>query len=222
MTCCTIICCQYSERRGPRQIEMANPPLRPTPADHSMRRNFEQAMRLLHSDDPDAAAKICKQALTVAPDNVDLLTLQGVSLLECRRPREALEPLLRAVDLAPRFARARENLGQALLQTGRLDEAVEQLQSAAELDPSSASTRMKLGHALAALGSGEEADTIFEEAFRLAPDRGQLAEAGEHLREGRVRECERICRELLSRQPDDVNALRLLAKVAGEAERWLP
>ena len=220
MTCCTIICCQYSERRGPRLIEMANPPLRPTPADHSMRRNFEQAMRLLHSDDPDAAAKICKQALTVAPDNVDLLTLQGVSLLECRRPREALEPLLRAVDLAPRFARARENLGHALLQTGRLDEAVEQLQSAAELDPSSASTRMKLGHALAALGSGEEADTIFEEAFRLAPDRGQLAEAGEHLREGRVRECERICRELLSRQPDDVNALRLLAKVAGEAERW--
>jgi tetratricopeptide (TPR) repeat protein len=219
MTCCTIICCQYAERRGPRLIVMANPPLRPA-ADHSVRRDFEQAMHLLHSDDPGAAAEVCKKALDVAPDNVDLLTLQGVSLLECRRPREALEPLQRAVGLAPRFARARENLGQALLQTGRLDEAVEQLQSAAELDPASASARMKLGHALAALGSGEEADTIFEEAFRLAPERGRLAEAGEHLREGRTRECERICRELLSRQPDEVNALRLLAKVAGETERW--
>jgi tetratricopeptide (TPR) repeat protein len=79
---------------------------------------------------------------------------------------------------------------------------------------------MKLGHALASLGAGEEADAVFEEAFGLAPDRGRLAAAGEHLREGRVQDCERICRELLARRPDDVNALRLLAKVAGEAERW--
>jgi tetratricopeptide (TPR) repeat protein len=37
---------------------------------------------------------------------------------------------------------------------------------------------------------------------------------------GRAQECERICRELLARRPDEVNALRLLAKVAGEEERW--
>jgi tetratricopeptide (TPR) repeat protein len=79
---------------------------------------------------------------------------------------------------------------------------------------------MKLGHALASLGAGEQADAVFEEAFGLAPDRGRLAEAGEHLRMGRVPECARICRELLARRPDEVNALRLLAKVAGEEERW--
>jgi tetratricopeptide (TPR) repeat protein len=185
-----------------------------------MRHRFEHAMGQLHSGDGEAAAETCRRALAIEPDQVDLLTLLGVSLLDCRRPREALEPLQHAVECAPRFARARENLGQALLQTGRLDEAVKELQQAAKLDPSSDTARLKLAHALAALGSGEEADAVFEEAFRLAPERGQLATAGEHLREGRARECERICRELLARQPDEVNALRLLAKVAGEAERW--
>jgi len=177
-------------------------------------------MERLHADDAEAAVEICRQALAIEPNQVDLLTLLGVSLLDGRRPREALEPLQRAVELAPRFARARENLGQALLQTGRLDDAVKQLQEATKLDPSSDSARLKLAHALAALGAGEDADAVFEEAFRLAPDRRQLAQAGEHLREGRARECERICRELLTRHPDDVNALRLLARVASDAERW--
>jgi tetratricopeptide (TPR) repeat protein len=185
-----------------------------------MRQQFELAMRQLHADDAEAAAATCRRALAIEPDEVDLLTLLGVCLLDCWRPREALEPLQRAVDLAPRFARARENLGQALLQTGQLDAAVAHLQKAAELDPASDSARMKLGYALAGLGSGEEADAVFEEAFGLVPDRRLLAEAGEHLRAGRGRECERLCRELLTRQPDDVNALRLLAKVAGEADRW--
>ncbi len=199
---------------------MAIPPPKTCPTGQTMQHAFEQAMRSLHAGDAEAAVETCREALAVAPNNIDLLTLHGVSLLDCRRPREALEPLQHAVDRAPRFARARENLGQALLQTGRLDEAVEQLQKAALLDPSSDSARLKLAHALATLGSGAEADAVFEQAFQLAPERGQLAMAGEHLREGRPRDCERICRELLTRQPDEVNALRLLARVAGEAERW--
>jgi tetratricopeptide (TPR) repeat protein len=199
---------------------MAKAPPKTPPDSNVLRLQFERAMELLHSDHAPAAAEVCREALVAAPDNVDLLTLLGVALLETRQPREALAPLQRAVERAPRFARARENLGQALLQTGQLDKAIEQLQEAAKLDPESESTRMKLGYALAAVGSGEEADAVFEEAFALAPDRRRLAEAGEHLREGRAADCERICRELLARRPDDVNALRLLAKVAGEAERW--
>jgi len=177
-------------------------------------------MGLLHADQEAEAAAACADALRTVPDNIDLLTLHGVCLLACRQPREALEPLQRAVRLAPRFARARENLGQALMQTGQLDEAVAQLRRAAKLDPGSESIRMKLGHVLASLGAGEEADQIFEEAFGLAPDRKRLAEAAEHLREGRVAACEHICRDLLARRPDDVNALRLLAKVEAEAEHW--
>jgi tetratricopeptide (TPR) repeat protein len=186
----------------------------------SLREAFEQAMALLHADRTAEAAAACADALQRAPDNVDLLTLHGVCLLASRQPREAIAPLQRAVRLAPRFARARENLGQALMQTGQLEDAAAQLRRAAGLDPGSESIRMKLGHVLAGLGAGAEADEIFEEAFGLAPDRKRLAEAAEHLREGRVAACEHLCRDLLARRPDDVNALRLLAKVEAEAEHW--
>jgi tetratricopeptide (TPR) repeat protein len=199
---------------------MATPPTQPDKGDLSPRAEFERAMRLLHADKLDQAADTCRRALAAAPDNVDLLTLLGVALLDRRQPRDALQPLQRAVDLAPGFARARENLGQALMLTGRLEDAAEHLRAAAKLEPGSESVRIKLGHVLAAMGAGDEADTLFEEAFGLDPFRRQLAEAGEHLREGRTRECEQICRQLLARDPDNVNALRLLAKVAGEAERW--
>jgi len=184
------------------------------------RQNFEHAMKLYHSGDSQAASEWCRKSLEATPDNVDLLTLWGVTLLDCKQSREALAPLQRAVELAPRFPRALENFGQALVLTGRVDEAVEQLQHAAKLEPHSDSVRMKLAHALAMAGKGEEADTVYEEAFGLAPDRRLLAEAGEHLRAGRTRECELGCRELLAKNPDDVNALRMLAKVAGTAKRW--
>jgi len=184
------------------------------------KQNFERAMKILHAGDSLAAAELCRTALEASPANVDLLTLHGVALLECKKPREALGPLQRAVELAPRFARARENFGQALMLVGRLDEAIEQLQKATQLDPRSESARIKLGHALASAGQGEDADSVFEEAFGLAPDRRRLAEAGEHLRDGRMRECEQICRELLKKNAKDVNALRLMAKVAGSADRW--
>ncbi len=185
-----------------------------------LKQHFDKAMQLLHSGDSDAAVSICADALLSAPDNVDLLTLHGVALLDCRKPHEAEPPLRRAVELAPRFPRARENLGQALLALGRPDEAVEQLQEAATLEPRNDSVRIKLAHALARMGDGERADTVFEEAFRIAPDRGKLAEAAEHLRHGRIKECKQIAEELLLANAEDVNALRLSAKAAGEEGRW--
>jgi tetratricopeptide (TPR) repeat protein len=186
----------------------------------TLKQHFDQAMQRLHAGDNDAAVNICADALVAAPDNIDLLTLHGVALLGCRKPHKAEPPLRRAVELAPRFTRARENLGQALLMLGRPDEAVEHLQEAAALEPRSDSVRMKLAHALARMGDGERADAVYEEAFRLAPDRGKLAEATEHLRDGRIKECKQICEALLASNADDVNALRLSAKVAGEEKRW--
>lgn len=184
------------------------------------RLSFNHAAGLLRAGDHSAAAETCRSALSEAPDDVDLLTLCAVALLNGMKPREA-EPLLRrAVELAPRFAKARENLGQALTMLGRLDEALDHLQRAAELEPHSDSVRVKLAHALAGRGQGEEADAVYEEAFGLAPDRGRLAEAAEHLREGRLEACEEICEQLLAGNGDDVNALRLLSRVAGEQGRW--
>jgi tetratricopeptide (TPR) repeat protein len=184
------------------------------------RANFNRAVGFLRAGNDSAAADTCLAALSDAPDDIDLLTLYGVALLNCRKPREAEQPLQRVVELAPRFVRARENLGQVLAMLGRLDEAYEQLTRAEQLAPNSESVRSKLAHVLARMGKGSEADAVYEQAFGLAPDRRQLAEAGEHLREGRLVEARETCEALLAVNSDDVNALRILAMVLGAEGRW--
>ncbi len=184
------------------------------------RQSFKQAIAQLRAGDAPGAIESCRSGLADAPADVDLLTLLGVALLNARQPREALPHLEQAIVLAPRFVPALENLGKALLTLGRFEDAAEHLRRAAAIAPNSDAIRLKLAHALAGLGEGSEADQVFEQAFSLAPERGKLAKAGEHLREGRPGECEAICKELLKRNPDEVNAMRLLAKVAMVAGRW--
>lgn len=181
---------------------------------------FDLAMQHLHADQPDKAAEICRARLLSSAPDLNLLTLQGVSLIDARKPFEAIAPLQSAIELAPRFARAQENLGHAMLMLNRLDEAHTHLKLAAQLDPQSASARQKLGHVLAAMGKGDDADSIFEQGFELDPQRGKLAEAGEHLRDERFDECEDLCKALLRENPSNVNAMRMLARVAGQAEHW--
>ncbi|MFT5141055.1 MAG: tetratricopeptide (TPR) repeat protein [Lysobacterales bacterium] len=184
------------------------------------KQNFEHAMNLLHLGDPVKAADVCRSSLISNPNDADFLTLLGAALLACKQPADAVDPLRQAVNLAPQFPLTYEYLGQALIMLNQLEDAIDQLQRAAVLDPGSNSIRTKIGHALAASGRGEEADKMYEQAFGLAPDRQRLAEAGEKLNAGKVDECADICRDLLKSNPDDVNALRLLAKVAGEKGRW--
>ncbi|MDZ4731749.1 MAG: sulfotransferase [Xanthomonadales bacterium] len=188
--------------------------------EHNNKAVFDLAMQHLHADQPEKAAEICRARLLSSAPDLNLLTLQGVSLIDARKPSEAIAPLQSAVELAPRFARAQENLGHAYLMLNRLDEAHTHLKLAANLDPQSASTKQKLGHLLAAMGKGDEADAIFEQGFELDPQRGRLAEAGEHLREERFDECENLCKALLRENPSNVNAMRMLARVAGQAEHW--
>lgn len=181
---------------------------------------FDLAMQYLHADQAEKAAEICRARLLSSPPDLNLLTLQGVCLIDARKPSEAITPLQSAVEMAPRFARAQENLGHALLMLNRLDEAYTHLKLAVDLDPQSSSARQKLGHALAAMGKGDEADLAFEQGFELDPQHARLALAGEHLRNERLDECESLCMELLQEDPNNVNAMRMLARVAGHKEHW--
>jgi tetratricopeptide (TPR) repeat protein len=69
------------------------------------------------------------------------------------------------------------------------------------------------------LGRGKEADVAFEASFELDPVRKMLALAAEHQREGRVQEAERAYRTVLRSDPKNVDALRLLGRVAFGAGR---
>ena len=177
-------------------------------------------MTFLRAGDATMAEKMCRQALTEYPRDANLLCLLGASMLKQNKPREAEQTLSRAVSLYPQFARAHETLADALIMQGRLPEGLESLDRAAELEPGSASVRFKKGKVLDGLGRNDEASKAFEDSFKLTPHKEELVRGLRLQRMGNIKEAERIYRGVLVQDPDNVDALRLLAGVAMRAKQW--
>jgi tetratricopeptide (TPR) repeat protein len=57
-------------------------------------------------------------------------------------------------------------------------------------------------------------DAAFEKSFALDPERKKLALAAEHHKAGRHKEAEKLYRELLRENPNNVDAMRMLAGIA--------
>jgi len=78
---------------------------------------------------------------------------------------------------------------------------------------------LNLGKALAAVGRGKEADAAFEKSFELSPEHKLLAKAIECLQEKKFEEAERICREIIRNNPGNVEAHRLMGRMAERQNR---
>ena len=177
-------------------------------------------MTFLRAGDAIMAEKICRQALDEFPRDANLLCLLGAAMIKQNRAREAEHTLSRAVRMFGDFARAHEALADALIMQGRLPEALESLERAAELEPGNASVRFKKGKVLDGLGRNDEASQAVEESLKLSPDKDELVRGLRMQRMGNIQEAERIYRGVLSRKPDSVDAMRLLAGVAMRAKQW--
>lgn len=187
---------------------------------NTARASFERASTFLRSGDAALAERICRQALNAFPRDANLLSLLGAALIKQQKSGAAEHTLTRAVQLFPDFARAHEGLAEALIMQGKLPEAVETLRRAEKLEPGNAAVQMKLARALTAMGKDDEATQAFEASFKLTPNREDLVRGLRLQRMGNLKEAERIYRDVLARDPDNVDALRLLAGVAMRAKQW--
>lgn len=178
---------------------------------------FNEAIELIGAGKPDQAAQLCGNSLQNFPNDVSLLGLLGVIFVKMNQPGQAERYLRKTIELAPSFAKPHEDLGMLLINLNRHDEAISLLQSATRLDPKSADAFFNLGKALAKVGRGREADEVFEAAFELTPSRKLLAEAARLHGEGKYDEAERVYRQILNTEPDNVDALRMLAMLAATA-----
>jgi tetratricopeptide (TPR) repeat protein len=186
-----------------------------------------EAVDLINSGRVTEAEALCRAAVARNADDVNMTALLGATLLKARKIAEAEKYLRQSIQLAPNFAKPYSDLGLLLLQSRRAEEAASVLQQAAQLEPGDGDVWFNLGKSLALLGQGRAADAAFEKSFELNPERKALALAAEHQQQGRADQAERLLRELLRNQPDNVDALRLLGVLslaAGrlqEAERLL-
>ena len=166
------------------------------------------------------AGEVLESALRHSPDDANLLRLLGVSLTRQNRAAEAERPLTRAVRLVPNFALAHENLADALVKQGKFDAAVQSLKAAIKHNPASAGAKRKVGELLVLTGRGGEADELFQQSLAQDPDRAALVEAMELNRQGETGKAEKIFRGLLRRNPENVDALRLMGALCARKENY--
>ena len=178
---------------------------------------FDNILGLLQQRRAEEAIARCRQALGSYPEDVNILGLLGAALGDRGQFDEAEEILLRVIDLTPTFAKPYEDLGTLLLQRGLAEKAIPLLEKAARLDPKQEAAHFQLGRALAQVGRGADADAAFERSFALSPVRGMMAQAAEHHAAGRLEEAERLCRQVLQREPRNVDALCMLGLIAAAA-----
>jgi tetratricopeptide (TPR) repeat protein len=180
---------------------------------------FNEAIGLIQAGRLADAEACCNSALREHPGDVNMQALLGALLVKLDRRVEAEAILRRVIDAAPSFAKPAEDLGYLLVNNGRATEALPLLERATRLDPGLERAWFSLGKALAQLGRGAEADAAFEKSFELSPQRRDMALAAEHQKEGRLEDAERLYRQVLRQDPKNVDALRLLALIAIQAER---
>ncbi|MEP5766209.1 MAG: sulfotransferase [Halieaceae bacterium] len=179
---------------------------------------FEEIIDQINRGEINAAIALSTETLESYPGDVNILGLLGAIYLKQNRFDKAEHYLRQTIALAPSFAKPHEDLGILLLDQDRADEAVTLLEQAAHLDPRSETALFNLGKARIKIGKGKEADEAFEAAFALSPTRKLLADAARLHADGNYEDAERKYREVLNKEPDNVNALRMLAMIAAAAQ----
>jgi Flp pilus assembly protein TadD len=117
----------------------------------------------------DEAMVHIKKAIELNPDNGSAHVNLGHMLEQMGGHRqEAIDELLKGIELAPKSSDGHNIYGVILAREGKLDEAIAELQKAVELAPRSAECRYNLGRALAASSRFPEALPQLESANSLS------------------------------------------------------
>ena len=186
----------------------------------SSKGRFDEILELVGRGEYGHAESLCRALLQKYPNDINVLGLRGAVLIKLNRLEEAEQALRRTIRAAPTFAKPHEDLGLVLVGLKRPGEAADVLRNAVRLDPQLELAWFNLGKALAMLGFGQEADEAYEQSFRLNPERQKLAYAAEHHKEGRLEQAEKLYREVVRDNPSNVDALRMLGRIALGAGRY--
>ena len=142
------------------------------------------------------------------------MRLSGLSSLQQGNPNAAIIPFKKALKVAPDFYQVYENLSQAWALLGNLKEAEMCLKKYLEHNQSSFSSWKALGDILSDQGKEEESDKAYKNAISTDQKYIKMQEAMHSVQKGNLGEAESVYREILSEDPNNVDALRLLALLA--------
>jgi len=169
------------------------------------------------------AIQVCEKGLRSFPGDANILCLAAKANLALRQFGESQARAEEAIRLFPDFSTAHEILGDSLLVQGRATAARKAYEQAMRLDPARSVTHDKIDRARkleqqAAL-AGAKSSTELAPRPRMA----FAAEIGRAIaldRDGDGQGAETIYRDVLKKDPDHVEAARLLAGIAAGRKRF--
>lgn len=168
----------------------------------------------------DEALALCRSKLADAPDDINLLALLGAVLIRAGYLDEAEQNLRRAIELEGGFAKPHEDLGMLYLERGDNEQAIPLLEKAIVLAGPQASTVRALAAALHRCGRTDDVDALCAAHPQYAPAALLLARADELRKVGDLQAAEASCQRVLQSDAGNVAAQRLLATIAGDAQRY--
>lgn len=178
--------------------------------------SFDSALNALRAGEHAEAARLCEEALRHFPDDASTMCLAAKACLALRRFERAEQHVAEAVRRFPQFAVAHDVFGDLMLATGHADRAVLAYERALALDPARPATLAKIEKARElAEGADDRPDLPRRMAFA-----GEIRRAESLQRTGDVNQAEDIYRSILKKDPDHVEAARLLAGIASTSKRY--
>ena len=186
---------------------------RSIPDEIAHKEQFQNALTFLQTGDVESAEAVCAALLQQYPEDANFLCLSARALVRLGRFPEANSRIEQALSINPEFAIAHEVRGECLFAKGEVSGAAEAFQQALTLNPQRQQTRMKLAQSLLHMGRVDEAQAIETEIRQASQDNQDIAKAAELEKEGKQEEAENIYRQILTRHPDNVSAMRLWARL---------
>jgi tetratricopeptide (TPR) repeat protein len=186
----------------------------------AIKEQYDQALKTLRAGEAEEAELICRRVLPNSRQDPNIICLLGEICLRQRRPQEAENWFNKVLKTHPGHPRALEGVGLSLLAIGKPKKASKALTRAVAAVPKRSTTRMALARALAESGHHAESENEIKIALKLNPGKAAIAEAERALRDGRMEDAEKTLRELLSKDPNNARAMRMLGSIALEANRF--
>ncbi|MDG1485492.1 MAG: sulfotransferase [Porticoccaceae bacterium] len=165
----------------------------------------------LRQGEPQLASQLCDQGLTQHPNDANILCLNAQALIAVKNLQAAHANVTKALKTHPEFATAHEVYSDLLLLEGKFEQAISGYQHALKLAPDRSRINNKIERGqqlLQSLNANPQAsreDMSFNE---------ELAQAKQHHANEEPEKAEEIYRNILRKNPNHAEAMRLLASVA--------
>ena len=174
----------------------------------------ERIRALLLSGDNQAALHAAQALRTRVPQNRDVLYMIAVSQRYLQHPADALQTLAVLESHYPSYSRLHQERGHALLACRQPAAALAAFLHAVHLNPALPASWHALHVLYRSAGRREESEMAAAHVAKLKTLAPATTAASGLFADGEVHEAERVIRAHLHSAPGDIEAMRLLARIA--------